>query len=50
MVGFTSIVGYLLPFAAAASPLVTERAPPAKFGLFAYGKGIGGAPVFYSDG
>ncbi|KAI1734712.1 hypothetical protein F4680DRAFT_437617 [Xylaria scruposa] len=39
----------VMPVAFAASPHVLKRAPPASFGLFAYGDSIGGFPVF-SDG
>ncbi|KAI1644623.1 uncharacterized protein F4817DRAFT_207461 [Daldinia loculata] len=38
-----------IPVAIAGSPILVERAPTAPFGLFAYGDGIGGAPVF-TDG
>ncbi|KAI1473145.1 uncharacterized protein F4812DRAFT_454961 [Daldinia caldariorum] len=31
---------------AAGSPVLVERAPTSAFGLFAYGDGIGGAPLF----
>ncbi|KAK6956680.1 hypothetical protein Daesc_001959 [Daldinia eschscholtzii] len=35
-----------IPVVVAGSPVLVERAPTAPFGLFAYGEGIGGAPVF----
>ncbi|KAI1340238.1 hypothetical protein F5Y15DRAFT_52177 [Xylariaceae sp. FL0016] len=38
-----------LPLAVAASPSPVKRAPSGSFTLYAYGDGIGGAPVF-SDG
>ncbi|KAF3068424.1 putative cytochrome p450 protein [Daldinia childiae] len=38
-----------IPMALAGSPIIVQRAPTAPFGLFAYGDGIGGAPVF-TDG
>ncbi|KAI8944817.1 hypothetical protein F4801DRAFT_594639 [Xylaria longipes] len=40
---------FVLPAASAASPPSVKRGPPASFGLFAYGTGIGGFPLF-SDG
>lgn len=39
-----------IPVAIAGSPILVERAPTAPFGLFAYGDGIGGAPVFTDGG
>ncbi|KAI0113468.1 hypothetical protein F4814DRAFT_460562 [Daldinia grandis] len=38
-----------VPVAIAGSPILVERSPTAPFALFAYGDGIGGAPVF-TDG
>ncbi|KAI8964488.1 hypothetical protein F5Y11DRAFT_315828 [Daldinia sp. FL1419] len=38
-----------IPALVAGSPVLAERSPIAPFGLFAYGDGIGGAPVF-TDG
>ncbi|OCL04183.1 hypothetical protein AOQ84DRAFT_391733 [Glonium stellatum] len=47
------LVGLLLLAAsvlASASPLLARAASTDSFGLYAYGSGIGGLPVFYSDG
>ncbi|KAI0188218.1 hypothetical protein EV127DRAFT_498267 [Xylaria flabelliformis] len=44
-----SYLSLVLPAASAASPFIVKRAPPASFGLFAYGTGVGGFPLF-SDG
>ncbi|KAI0851190.1 hypothetical protein F5Y00DRAFT_16599 [Daldinia vernicosa] len=38
-----------IPAVIAGSPILVERAPTSPFALFAYGDGIGGAPVF-TDG
>ena len=47
------VIGFLLLAAsvlASASPLLARAASSGSFGLYAYGSGIGGIPVFYSDG
>ena len=47
------VIGFLLLAAsvlASASPLSARAASSGSFGLYAYGNGIGGLPVFYSDG
>lgn len=47
------VTGFLLLVAsvlASASPLLARAASSSSFGLYAYGSGIGGLPVFYSDG
>ncbi|KAI0120796.1 hypothetical protein F4776DRAFT_665424 [Hypoxylon sp. NC0597] len=35
-----------LPMAIVGSPVIVKRAPTSPFGLYAYGDGIGGSPVF----
>ena len=47
------VIGFLLLAAsvlASASPLLARAASSGSFGLYAYGNGIGGLPIFYSDG
>ncbi|OCK92396.1 uncharacterized protein K441DRAFT_614615 [Cenococcum geophilum 1.58] len=47
------VIGFLLLAAsvlASASPLLARATSSDSFGLYAYGSGIGGLPVFYSDG
>ncbi|KAI1249105.1 hypothetical protein MGN70_008714 [Eutypa lata] len=52
MVAFSSLALLWAPLAIAATPppLIVRGSLPDSFGLYAYGTGIGGAPVFYSDG
>jgi len=47
------VIGFLLLAAsvlASASPLLARATSSDSFGLYAYGSGIGGLPVSYSDG
>ncbi|KAH9995009.1 hypothetical protein F4779DRAFT_200642 [Xylariaceae sp. FL0662B] len=48
MVALQSLLLLGLPVVTAGSPAVQKRAPTAPFALYAYGDGIGGAPVFTS--
>lgn len=47
MVAFQNLLLLGLPVAIAGAAL-EQRAPKSPFGLYAYGDGIGGAPVFTS--
>jgi len=52
-VATSPVIGFLLLAASAltsASPLLARAASSGSFGLYAYGSGIGGLPLFYSDG
>ncbi|KAI2607871.1 hypothetical protein GGR54DRAFT_643951 [Hypoxylon sp. NC1633] len=48
MVALQNLIPFAFPVVFAASTDVFRRAPKSPFGLYGYGRGIGGAPVFTS--